>query len=454
MTLAGSTSGGQTLAVGDGVSGTGIAPGTTVAAIVGSALTLSKATTAAVTNTKALVFTATDATFTSLVYDFGNSATAAAELLVGQSVSGSNVELGTTVTSVDAVGKTLLLSKPPTAQLGGFDVITFMNPKVTKACNDYPAATGFTVTFIDVVGVEGDMPLMVPDNSGLRGNKRVTVAEELKGYAGLSGTFRLSFAGSQTDLIPYSASATELKGALEGLDSIPVGGIAVSGPEASLTHERMWRVTFTSPGGDVEAMVSPPYHMHLRGNGASLVVHTDGTESAFERRGTPSSTKGNQVCACVCVYVCVSAHHPTTPPPHHPTTPPPHQLGGTFQLSLLGHSTEPIDFNAPDTAMKQRLEALPNIGTVDVVRSSPTSQLGYTWTVTYTSNPGTFPAGSGNVEALVSDVSALTGAGVSVTALETNAGSEALGGKFQRWCTKMQRTLTLTLTLTPNPNPD
>ena len=103
VNLAGSTSGGETIVVGNGVSGTGVAPGTTVAAIVGSTLTLSKATTSAVTNTKALVFTGTDATFTSLVYDFGNSDTAAAELLVGQSVSGSNVAFGTTVTSVDTV---------------------------------------------------------------------------------------------------------------------------------------------------------------------------------------------------------------------------------------------------------------------------------------------------------------------------------------------------------------
>lgn len=227
--------------------------------------------------------------------------------------------------------------------------------------------------------------------------------EELKGYASLSGTFRLSFGGSKTDLIPYSASASELKSALESIDSIPVGGLTVSGPEASLSHEKMWRVTFTNPGGDVEAMVSPPYHMHLRGNGAGLAVYTDGTETSFERRGTPISTKGNQ-------------------------------LGGTFQLSLLGHSTEPIDFNAPDTTMKTRLEALPNVGTVDVVRSSPTPQLGYTWTVTYTSNPGTFPAGSGNVEALTSDVSALTGAGVSVTAVEVSVCVRVWVGST-RWST-------------------
>ena len=47
-------------------------------------------------------------------------------------------------------------------------------------------------------------------------------------------------------------------------------------------------------------------------------------------------------------------------------------IRGTFTLSMLGHTTDPIPYNAEDTVVKSRLEALINIGTVDVVRTGPT----------------------------------------------------------------------------------
>ena len=71
-------------------------------------------------------------------------------------------------------------------------------------------------------------------------------------------------------------------------------------------------------------------------------------------------------------------------------------------MELLGHLTEDIDFNAADTQMKARLEGLPNVGVVDVERSAPSPEKGYSWTVTFTSNPGAFPVGSGDVPLLVS----------------------------------------------------
>ena len=113
--------------------------------------------------------------------------------------------------------------------------------------------------------------------------------------------------------------------------------------------------------------------MELTGNGAELLIYTDGDESTSDVRGSyMQSLTGNEV-------------------------------GETFTLTLRGHTTDPIEFNAADSTMKTRLEALPNIGTVQVKRSAPTPDLGYTWTVTFLSNPGYFPVNSRNLDLLEPD---------------------------------------------------
>jgi hypothetical protein len=263
-------------------------------------------------------------------------------------------------------------------------------------------ATGFNVTFQDVEGASGDMPVLKPDVKGLHGNRRVNVVERVRGAAGLGGSFRLTFRGFTTVDIHHNASAAEVQAALEQLDPIPYdGGVSVE-RVADTGFERMWRVTFATPevGGDVESLVCPDHDMRLHGNGAQLTVHSNGMESALNRRYTEPSVRGNQV-------------------------------GGAFTLSLLGHTTEPIDFNAADTQMKARLESLPNIGTVDVTRSSPTPEKGYTWTVTFVSNPGSFPVASSDVEPLAFDLSGLSGSNVTGNVSEVRAGYWPLGGTFQ-----------------------
>ena len=107
------------------------------------------------------------------------------------------------------------------------------------------------------------------------------------------------------------------------------------------------------------------------------------------------------------------------------------ELGGSFTLTLLGHTTEPVDFNAADTQLKARLEALPNVGTVGVTRSSPSPEKGYAWTVTFLSNPGAFPVSASDVEPLAFDTTGLSGANVTSNVSEVRAGAWPLGGTFQ-----------------------
>lgn len=77
-------------------------------------------------------------------------------------------------------------------------------------------------------------------------------------------------------------------------------------------------------------------------------------------------------------------------------------LLGSFTLMYRGYETAAIDYGASNTQMKARLEALPNINTVNVVRAGPNPQLEYSWTITFESMPGTFPDGTGTVDLLTS----------------------------------------------------
>lgn len=64
---------------------------------------------------------------------------------------------------------------------------------------------------------------------------------------------------------------------------------------------------------------------------------------------------------------------------------------------------------------------------VNVTRSGPTNQFGYQWTVTFVSNPGMFPIGSGNMAQLTPGNTLLTGTATVTTVTD---GSDPLRGNF------------------------
>ena len=80
--------------------------------------------------------------------------------------------------------------------------------------------------------------------------------------------------------------------------------------------------------------------------------------------------------------------------------------------------------------MATALEALPNIGSVVVTRTGPDGQLGYSWYVTFSENPGSFPAGSGDVALLSPDASGLEGDGAWCGVEEVSSGTSELSGAF------------------------
>ncbi len=101
-------------------------------------------------------------------------------------------------------------------QLDGIDdvVITFPSG-VTSACDVSAGGRGWTVDFIDVVNWKGDMPFLFGEVHLLEGAKIVSVSETVKGYAPMSGSIRLTFAGHTTNDIGYGALPSVVQGELE-----------------------------------------------------------------------------------------------------------------------------------------------------------------------------------------------------------------------------------------------
>ena len=101
-----------------------------------------------------------------------------------------------------------------------------------------------------------------------------------------------------------------------------------------------------------------------------------------------------------------------------------------FSVLVITNTTAAIDYNAADTVMKARLEALDNIGTVSVTRTGPSVWKEFDWTITFLSMPGAYPYGSGDVLQLTPDETRLTGIGMNVNVSTTQQGSNTLGGTF------------------------
>ncbi|KAL8005508.1 putative ankyrin repeat and fibronectin type-III domain-containing protein [Plasmopara halstedii] len=109
-------------------------------------------------------------------------------------------------------------------------------------------------------------------------------------------------------------------------------------------------------------------------------------------------------------------------------------IGGTFSLSYQNKVTTAINCDAlamaailPDgSSVQEKLQAIDGVGQVDVERSGPTSEGGYTWLVTFLDDV----LNSGDLPLLQSNSSALTGENALVFTREVTKGSKALGNQL------------------------
>jgi len=149
--------------------------------------------------------------------------------------------------------------------------------------------------------------------------------------------------------VPMTATAlTAALGSIKGPDNSTVS-VAVSSAVAADGSGTTWSVTFLSPVGPV------PY----------LMV-ADNTQGSGHQWGSGSSCTG-----AYCVTRAVAGQAPST---------------GTFTVMYENAYTRDIPYNAGAAEVKAAIEALSNVGTVQVTRDDTNN--GYKWTVAFTQNSG------------------------------------------------------------------
>ncbi|KAF1318261.1 hypothetical protein FI667_g14082, partial [Globisporangium splendens] len=290
-------------------------------------------------------------------------------------------------------------------------------------------ATGCTsdleITFLSVLGKQGDMPLLTANTYNLEGNRRVDIVEMTKGQAPVSGTFQLTYMREKdmdTVSLLFNESAATLQAAIAALDAsvtVVVTDDTSALPTADvMAGARLWRVTFENSGCVPDKLVRPTNNL-LMGYGAAIKIYTKGATYG----AVPVSVTGNWVT-------------------------------GKFRLALGGHVTDFIDHDASEATMKRSLEALPNIGIVAVVRSGPSLKDEYVWTVTFIANPGSFPIGAGNIDTFIADGTTLFGMNSQVTVAELRQGSSPVDGTFQLKFTDGITSAQSTIDLSPHETAD
>lgn len=174
-----------------------------------------------------------------------------------------------------------------------------------------------------------------------------------------------------------TGSVDIIKSELELLSNI--GTVTVTADTPSSAGECTWAITFDTNAGTVP----------------QLLVSTDG--STF----SSSSTSANDaITACDPSYSLICRNSTST------------ALGGYFSLEFAGQRTGylPHDISAYD--LKNNLESLSTIGTLDVFRAGPDENGGYTWSVTFLTD-------FGDLDSFVFDDLALSG--TVATAMVTEA---------------------------------
>jgi len=202
----------------------------------------------------------------------------------------------------------------------------------------------------------------------------------------LGGSFRVAYKSHATPALLYSISAEGLRSALEALPT--VGSVHVtrakhltlaSGTQDMTQNGFVWTVSFLTNSGDLNRI----------GDVDNLVVSTHATDlpSSFASSATANMLVGTN--AKVVVVPTVQGYagfeQQTITTSTSAGT-----LGGTFTLTFEGLSTPSLPFNVSAAVMKQRLEALGNMGVLEVTRRIFNS--GHMWTVVFKTLLGNVPS--------------------------------------------------------------
>jgi hypothetical protein len=270
--------------------------------------------------------------------------------------------------------------------LTGFGSIAVTRSEVTNQ-----GGYTWTITWLDAIG---NQPPLTFANS-LTGSGTSITGATLQDGNYLGGTYQLEYQGAVTEKIAYSASASEVDSFLTAI----VGDVTVTQGDITTEGGSTYTVTFNALTGDISSLV-PYYDGQLTGVGATVKVLTttqgaDATGSALKvsfetplhcshsqvpgsqcggaidsysiEIGTSSSNK-NQVIPLSASYT-VQHIRLSSPELFESLIFDEEGVSGFFKLSYNGAATGPINSGASATDVRDALESLPDINTVDVSRT-------------------------------------------------------------------------------------
>ena len=180
-----------------------------------------------------------------------------------------------------------------------------------------------------------------------------------------------------------------VKDALEGLPSVDTVNVARG--EVDLQGGYAWTVTFSS-------------HMN-KGNLTSMTVD----DSWLEATGGGCGKCG------VHAVVCTGGSEVT---PCDGDSIEGNDLDGSFTLTLGAQTTDAMPFDVTPAVMTTKLEALGGIEAVQVTRSEPDTERGYTWSVSFTGQ-----ANIGDVTEMTADGAGLVATGKNIVVATPRPGT-------------------------------
>jgi len=249
----------------------------------------------------------------------------------------------------------------------------------------------WTITWLDAIGNQSDLSFA----NSLTGSGTSITGATLQDGNYLGGTFQLEYQGAVSDPILYNASASDVDTALTSI----VGAVTVTRGSVSTEGGSTYTVTFDALTGDISGLV--PYHDgQLTGVGAVVKVLTttqgaDASGSALKvsfetplhcshsqvptgecgsaiesysiEIGTSANNK-NQVIPMTASYA-VQHVRISSPDLYESLIFDDESVSGSFKLMYNGAATGPINSAASSTDVRDALESLPDINTVDVNRA-------------------------------------------------------------------------------------
>ncbi len=216
------------------------------------------------------------------------------------------------------------------------------------------------------------------DASNLEGTNpraRVTQIREGETVRGQFCMFNDDLETQRTPWFSVNATVEKVANAIGGLHGIRAVEVSREGPLLGHGGGYVWMLTFAGQKNDVD----------LLSDESSELIGTDGFVEVSEVQ------KGNVIC-------------------------------GHFVLSFGSSETVPILFDASADALELAMERMGTLPDVQVERSGPDDQHGFSWTVTFLGDTGNDPA-------LASDAGGLSGTG-SIVRVEERTTDNALGGSL------------------------